>query len=229
MGLKSELEKEVDDIFFGIWETRVGREVPSPEDVKLGNFGVELDATVLYADLADSTDLVDKYSATFAAEVYKAFLKCAVRIINANDGTITAFDGDRVMAVFIGTDKSPKAVRAAMQIKWAVDEIINPKLSTHPIHKTYSVKHVVGIDCSSLLAARTGIKGTNDLVWVGRAANYAAKLSSYSSIYSTYITQRAYDELNDGTKYSSANWMWSYATALRGELVLRSNYKWVVG
>ena len=33
----------------------------------------------------------------------------------------------------------------------------------------------LGIDTSKLFVARTGIRKSNDLVWVGRAANYAAK------------------------------------------------------
>ena len=41
-------------------------------------------------------------------------------------------------------------------------------------------KQSVGIDTSELFVARTGIRRANDLVWVGRAANHAAKLSARS-------------------------------------------------
>jgi class 3 adenylate cyclase len=70
--------------------------------VKLGNDAVKLSATVLYADLADSTKLVDGHTKQFSAEIYKTFLHCAAKIIRSEDGVITAYDGDRVMAVFIG-------------------------------------------------------------------------------------------------------------------------------
>lgn len=40
----------------------------------------------------------------------------------------------------------------------------------------------------------------NDLVWVGRAANYAAKLSSLAE-YKTYITHSVYDTMLDKAKY----------------------------
>ena len=49
----------------------VGNVVPESENLALTNDAVTLDATVLYADLADSTGLVDKYTADFAAEIYK--------------------------------------------------------------------------------------------------------------------------------------------------------------
>src|SRR5438132_13484882 len=97
MGLKQELVSEVDAIFNIEFKERDGRNVPEAEDVKLGNDAVKLDGTVLYADLADSTDLVKKYHSWFAAEVYKAYLHCACKIIRQYHGVITAFDGDRVM------------------------------------------------------------------------------------------------------------------------------------
>jgi class 3 adenylate cyclase len=51
----------------------------------------------------------------FAAEIYKTFLHCAAKIIRSEDGVITAYDGDRIMAVFIGNAKNTSAVRAALK------------------------------------------------------------------------------------------------------------------
>ncbi len=79
--LKADLEEAVGKIFREHWETRNGYVVPAVTDLKLGNDGVNLDAVVLYADMSDSTKLVDEHGATFAAEVYKAYLECAARIV----------------------------------------------------------------------------------------------------------------------------------------------------
>lgn len=128
MGMKADLESEISKIFSKTWTFRDGQKVPEPSDIQLENHGVRIDATVLYADLADSTDLVDTYPDYFAAEVYKAYLTCALRVINKNGGEITAFDGDRVMAVFIGDRKNTRAATTALQINWAVQNILNPKL-----------------------------------------------------------------------------------------------------
>ena len=86
MAIEQTLSAEVEQIYKTAWETRVGRDVPDAETVGLGNKGVKLDATVLYADLADSTGLVTGFQDTFAAEVYKTYLVCACRIIKANGG-----------------------------------------------------------------------------------------------------------------------------------------------
>ena len=202
MSLEADLEKEVTDIFKGIWTTRKGEKVPDPEDLGLGNDAVELQATVLYADMSDSTDLVDNYKVEFAAEVYKAYLRCAARIIKSEGGSITAYDGDRIMAVFIGDTKNTTAARTALKINYAVQKIVNPLLKKQYPKSTYEVKHVVGIDTSDLFVARIGVRNDNDLVWVGRAANYAAKLSSLNGQYRTYITQAVFDMMHNDAKYN---------------------------
>lgn len=67
MGLKDDLEVEIATIFRSKWTERDGETVPEAENLKLGNDAVKLNATVLYADLADSTALVDGYKRFFAA------------------------------------------------------------------------------------------------------------------------------------------------------------------
>lgn len=66
MGIKEDLASEVKNIFLSRWTTRDGQVVPDAKDLKLSNEGVELDATVLYADLAESTALVESETAQFA-------------------------------------------------------------------------------------------------------------------------------------------------------------------
>lgn len=106
MALKDDLESEVATIFRERWSTRDGTVVPDDASLKLGNDAVKLEATILYADLADSTKLVDGYKPFFAAEIYKSFLHCAAKIIEAESGTITAYDGDRIMASLSATRKT---------------------------------------------------------------------------------------------------------------------------
>ena len=232
MALKQDLESEVDAIFRTQWQERDGRKVPEPEDVKLGNDAVKLDGTVLYADLADSTNLVKSYKWWFAAEVYKAYLVCACRIIRQNGRVITAFDGDRVMAIYIGEDRDSAAVRSAMQIHFATTQIITPTISQifpPPNSAPYGVKQSVGIDRSVLYAVRTGIRGSNDLVWVGMAANIAAKMCMIRDGYATHITRDVYQNLDPSTINGGnpRQNMWSdYYWSEQSTYTHRSNYWW---
>lgn len=232
MGMTEDLTSEVSEIFRLRWDTQEAKVIPVPTDLRLGNHGKKLDATVLYADLADSTDLVNAYpkEPEFPAEIYKAYLTCAARIIKARGGQITAYDGDRIMGVFISATKNNDAVRAAFHINGAVVNIINPKLKAQYPNRTYTVRHAVGIDTSPLLVARIGVRNDNDLVWVGRSANYAAKLSSLrDGDYATWITGDVFDMLLPSAKISTDKrpfWEERKWTARSNLRIYRSNWRW---
>lgn len=196
-----ELTELVAKIFKTKWEVRKGEVVPEPSTIGLANDAVALDGTVLYADLAESTALVQRHKDWFAAEVYKAYLLCASEIIKNNGGAITAFDGDRVMGVFIGKSKNTAAAKCALQINYAVTQIVNPQLKTAYPESAFEVRQSVGVDASPLFVARTGVRGDNDLVWVGRAANYAAKLSALRDApFASFITSDVFDLLAEESK-----------------------------
>lgn len=213
MALADDLKSDVRAIFAAQWDIREGIVVPDPKDVQLGNDAVKLDAVVLYADLAASTKLVDSKKATFAAEIYKSYLHCASKIIRSEGGEITAFDGDRVMAVYVGDMKNTRAVRTALKINWAVINIVNTGIKAQYETSDYRVGQAVGIDSGVLLVARTGIRGSNDLVWVGRAANYAAKLSGLrEENVTTWITEPVFKAIHEDVKVTKGQAMWKPRT-----------------
>ena len=233
MGLASDLEKEVKAIFAEAWVEKDGQVVPDPADLRLSNDARHFErATVLYADLSGSTKLVDGYKWGFAGEIYKSYLVCAAKIIRACEGTITAYDGDRVMAVFLGDSQTTNAAQCGLQINWSVIHIVNPALKKQYPNENYEVKQVVGIDTSELRAARIGVRGGNDLVWVGRAANYAAKLTECRSVYPTWITEQAYKIMADRAKFGGQEkknmWTQFKWTGMNDIPVYGSSWRWML-
>lgn len=229
MTLRNDLETQVNKIFSEQWSERKGQNLPSTEALRLSNDAVKLHAVVLYADLSESTKLVDTKNVFFAAEVYKTYLHCAAKIIRAQSGEITSYDGDRIMAVFIGDRMNSRAAKAALQINDARLNIINPILKKNYQSSNYELQHTIGIDSSDLFVARTGIRGSNDLVWVGRAANHAAKLGSLSNDYPTRITQEVYQRLSDDCKFTNGKSMWEQVTwNPMNRTVYRSTWHWPV-
>ena len=230
MALKSDLTNEVWKILQSGWTTRNGNVVPESEDINLKNDAVKLDGTVFYADLSESIAMVDSFSATFSAEVYKCYLHCAAKIVTAEGGVITAYDGDRLMAVFLGGMKNTHAVRSALKLKYAVDEIINPLVEAQYPTGPYTIKQVVGVDTSPLFIARTGIRGSNDLVWIGRASNHAAKLSALTG-FSSWISAEVYNVMNDSVKIGSrGEQMWKAHTwnAMKNRSIYASNWRYQI-
>ena len=230
MALGDNLRAEVRKIFQEQWTTVSRGVVPESVDLELGNDAVTLHGTVLYADLDRSTELVDTKKAWFAAEIYKTYLVCAARIIEWEGGAITAFDGDRIMAVYTGKRKNDKAARSALKINFAVRQVINPAITELYDDSNYAVKQSVGIDTSELFVARTGIRRANDLVWVGQAANHAAKLSARSGPV-TQITQEVYDRLSQSSRVGDTGqslWSQSVAPEIENRRIYTSNGMWKV-
>jgi class 3 adenylate cyclase len=227
VSLADDVRNEVKAIFSTYFTERVGTKVPEAEEINLGNDAVTLNAAVLYADLAESTAMVNKYHNWFSAQIYKSFLLSACRMIRNCGGVITAFDGDRVMAVFIGDARHSNAATAALQINWAKG-MINEEIRALRPTETFVLKQVVGVDASPLFIVRTGIRGSNDLVWIGRSANYAAKLSNLNTNYSTLITDEVYRSLSSGaiTGGTSQN-MWTRLTWSEYDITIYgSTWQW---
>ena len=233
MALIDDLTKIIDDIARSQWEITDGRVVPESENIGLGNKGVRLDSTMLYADLADSTELAS-HSQIMAAEIYKAFLICGTKILLHRGGYIRSFDGDRVMGVFIGNSKNTSAVKAALNIKYVFNELLLPRFKQQYEEfkdGTLKLNYCVGVDTGSVLVARAGVRNNNDLVWVSQTANVAAKLSTLREPpFNTYITKGIYDTMHLEVKFTNSTNMWEpriWSALPEGKQnIYRSSWRW---
>lgn len=228
MSLADDITTEVNQIFADQWVSENTNNIPDPEDIRLNNHVKNLDAaTVLYADIDGSTKMVDTYTWQFSAEIYKVYLRCAAKIIRSEGAEITAYDGDRIMAIFIGDSKNTTAVRSAMKINYAVENIIKPGIAKRNHTPPLSFSHRIGIDTSTLKAARIGVRGYNDLVWVGRAANYAAKLTECTA-QKIFITNEVYGVIADNAKFCNGVNMWEKYrwTSMNNLTIYGSSYVW---
>ena len=226
----AQMQDDISNVLKASWDRREGLVVPEPESLRHANEAVDLDATVLYADLSESTNLVATYKDWFAAEIYKVYLLVCSELIKNNGGSITAFDGDRVMGIFLGDSKNSSAAKCGLQISHMVHSQINPLLKKQYPSSSYEVKQAVGIDTGRVMATRTGIWGSNDLVWVGRPANYAAKLCSLGEdYYTTFITSDVYERLNQGSKTggdSEVNMWTKFSWEEFGIAAYKSHWQW---
>jgi len=237
MALGDDLKRIVRNTLDSKWNVRDGRGVPSTESVALVGGGVKLEATFLFADMAESSLLSADLDRRVAAKIVKSFLACTSKIVTANNGVITSFDGDRIMGVFYGNAKNSDATKCALKIKYAVDNIIRPKMENH--FKTiksagFEVSHGVGIDTGNVLVVRAGQRGDNDLVWIGRSPNFAASLSSMRQApYKSIISQDVFSRLNEASKFGGKEneLMWEKHRVTwndRNMIVYRSSWRWKV-
>lgn len=221
MTAMEDFESKMTAIFYADWNVQDARVVPKTEDVVQYNGAKRLEATYLYADMADSTALVKDVEPEMAARVIRAYLRIAVDCIRARGGHIRSFDGDRVMGIFIGDMRRNDAVGAALNISWVVEKSLNPMLATRlwQAPKKFEVAHRSGIDDGDTFIVRGGARSNSDLVSIGDAPNIAAKLSAIrGESGSITVTSRVYDALFD---YN--------LTAKSGEAMWKERSTWFVG
>jgi adenylate cyclase len=192
---------------------RQGRVVPETEDVAARHGAVELDATYVYADLADSSGAAQKLRKEVTGKIITSYLDAATRILRHYRGEVRSFDGDRVMAIFIGNDKNFRAPRAALAINWAVQNVIRPTLlqAWPSLNQYWTAAHGVGIATGEALIVRGGVRANNDLISIGDAPNVAAKLSAIRGGPSSYMTEAVYNDMPEALRRSAdGRQMWSW-------------------
>ena len=226
LALSNDIKREVSSIITTKWEIRKGQVVPTSESVKLAGGAVEIEATFLYADLAKSSRLVKVLDRRVAAKILKSFLATTTKLIRNKGGAVLSFDGDRVLGVFVGESKNTSAATCALNISWAVGQVIRPKFESKyetVRNLSFKIAHGVGIDTGTVLMVRAGARGNNDLISIARPPSLAAKLSEHRTApYRTYVTASVYNRLNNSAKYGGQDkdqnmWQkraWSYLDRL---------------
>jgi adenylate cyclase len=230
MALLEELNGKIDDCVRQPYEIEEISIVPDTDNSKLtfGNKGLTCEYAFLFIDIRKSSQLHELYGFTKAAKIYQSFHDINVRVIEENSGSVRAFDGDRVMGVFVGASKNSNAVKAAMQIQWAIRNILNPKLGT-------KITCGGGIDYGKILVSKIGKgrnKNNNDLVWIGKADNYASHLANEAKN-TIIISTNSYNILAPDRKISNKINMWqSKVLKLKSGANVNcyeSSYGWVIG
>lgn len=201
-----ELLKDLQTIIDPPWENRLSRTIPETEEITAASSAIEVDATILCANLADSSKMARHFDRRVAAKIIKSFIQCSSKLIIARGGKVISVDSDSVVGAFWGDAKNSSAAKCALQIRWVVDQIREKSESgLENVRKaSFKIRHGVGIDTGPVLVARGGVRAANDLIWVGRVPNLAVKLSALREHpYSTFISAAVFNSLNEESKYGS--------------------------
>ena len=206
MGLLDDLKSKIAAYEKEKFVTDETASFPDTDNSKLtfGNTGLTGEFAFLFVDIRKSSEIVGTYGLENAAKIYQSFHDINVRVIKDNGGVVRAFDGDRVMGVFGGNSKNTSAAKAAMQIIWAVRNILNPTFKS-------TITCGAGIDYGNILITKVGVgrdSNNNDLVWVGNASGYAAHLANKANN-GIIISTETYGRLHDSSKLSSGVDMWT--------------------
>jgi adenylate cyclase len=141
-----------------------------------------LETAVLYVDMRRSTVLSLKHRRHTVAKLYSAFVRSMTRCANHFGGEVRGIIGDRVLVLFEPKNCFTNAVDTAELMNSACQHILNE----HFVQD--EVKFGIGIDYGRMLATKTGIRrhgaaqqSYRSLVWLGRPANVASKLTDVAN------------------------------------------------
>jgi adenylate cyclase len=214
MPLKQDIIDKVKSILYGNFTTEEVTTVPDISNSKLtfGNTGLIFEATVLYIDMRDSTEILNKHNKSTIAKIHMAYFHTIVKIATALGGEVRSFNGDSMLVFFAGTTKRmlSNAVQAAMQMKYMIS---NSKSGINNLLSTYSaVNFGIGLDDGKILCTKVGVGGSSnnqDLMWIGNAVNKSTRISDLCNTPNHVgISYYVYSNLQDSVKYGYLESIW---------------------
>ena len=137
----------------------------------------------------------------------KAFLGCATALIKAMAVKSPVSMATGLWAYSFGDYKRTNAATCALKINYAMANVIQPNLTAY-FQSVQKSGFTISMRLASIAAlswpCASGIRGANDISWIGRAPNFAARLSELRDAgYSSYISAEVFSEMNDTAKLST--------------------------
>ena len=140
--LKDDIYSTVNSILDNQMDITNENTVPDIEDAQLtfGLTGKRFSNVFFYIDMRGSTKILEKHNANVVIKIHKAFFIIILKIVNSHNGEVRSFNGDSVLAFFMGNDSNTidSAIKAAMQIKYLmlIDEnCLKNKVSINMIQR----------------------------------------------------------------------------------------------
>ena len=131
--------------------------------------------TVLFADLAGSTELATRHDPEQLRGLLSAFFEEMAQQVRAFGGTVEKYAGDAIVAVFgvpqVHEDDAERAVRAAVAMRESLTQL-NPMFQQE---YGAQLELRVGIATGEAVAAT---RDTRELMVTGEVANLAARLQA---------------------------------------------------
>ena len=173
----------------------------NPKAVELG--GQTKEVSILFADIRGYTALSDGRQPEEVVEMLNDYLQILTEAIWQEQGTLTMFQGDAIMAIFNAPlpqeDHAARAVRAALAMRQAIEERQHQQNPNFPEVK-YGIKVQYGIGVNTGMATIGNIGSREHLqnyTAIGDAVNVASRLQSNSADNEIIIHYPTYEQVHD--------------------------------
>ncbi len=148
----------------------------NPDQLELG--GVQVEATVLFSDIAGFSKLSERITPRELAALLNDYFTKMGDIIMELEGMINKYIGDAIMAIWNAPLPSPRhahlACQAALRMKKAVDAMAPLKMR-------------IGINTGPMVAGNLGHRERMEYTVIGDAVNLASRLEGANKAFGTAI------------------------------------------
>jgi adenylate cyclase len=166
----------------------------NPKALNLG--GETKEVTIVFADIRGYTRLSERLAPEEVMNLLNEYLKIMVEKIWEEKGTLTAFMGDALMAIFNAPIPQKahtlKAVRATLEMRQAV---LNYQQS-RPAE--FSISFGFGVHTGQAVVGNVGSEGRiQNYTAIGDAVNVAARLQQNADDNNTLLTDSTYERVSE--------------------------------
>jgi adenylate cyclase len=163
--------------------------------VRLG--GEKRRATMLFCDIRGYTAFAERHDPEAVVEVLNLYFQQQADIVAKHHGDVDKFVGDQIVAVFQDQEMERNAVRCALEIQSATDELGRQ-------HPDWDLEVGIGISTGEVIMGAMGSKNRMDFTVVGDNVNLAARLCSHAAPGQTLLTQSTYEAIADCPEFTAA-------------------------
>ncbi len=199
------IERErVRDVFSRFVPGEVVEEVLAKTDGNLRLGGVERDCTVLFSDLRGFTSFSETQPAGRVIEVVNHYLNEMTEAILEAGGTLIAYMGDGIMAVFGAPleqeDHAERAVRAARELVGPRLDHFNAWLTSQGFERNFEMG--VGLNSGTVMAGNVGSEQRLEYTAIGDTTNTASRLEGLTKGYDAmlFISETTRDRMRSGAE-----------------------------
>jgi adenylate cyclase len=165
----------------------------NPDSLQIG--GQLRDITIMFADIRGFTSYSEKQSPADLVAVLNRYLAAGAEAVLVQEGTVDKFLGDAVMAWFNAplpqSDHTLRAVRAALDLKYAVDRL-HDELPPEA-HLSFGV----GIHYGDAVLGWIGTEKRLEYTAIGDSVNTTKRIQENSAKGQILISKEAYERVKD--------------------------------
>lgn len=154
------------------------KEIPSNFKLENDEWAQVDDVVCVYFDLSSSTNILRDYGDEISVKIFDSYIKSATRIFKNFECSYLDIQGDGGFALFSGDKHIQRAMVSAITLKTLLSKSYSGNLNdlVKKIKSKINLSSRIGVHIGKILAKKSGIRGENEILWLGGLVSVASKI-----------------------------------------------------